>query len=248
MNDLGCIQNSPEWYAARLGMATASKVKALIAQPKKATGELKSRRDMKLQLLAEMLTSRTKDNYVSMAMEWGIENEGRARADYESETGLTVEPVGLLLHPAISRAAASPDGFVAPDGLLEIKCPETFTHLSYMEAGVVPEDYRDQMDWQMACAGPEIKWCDFVSYDPRLKPELQLFIVRRHRDDKRIAEMESLVMQALEEVAQMAEAITSRKSKTEIQLERSLEARKAFRKLHDAELMEQLRDEGIQVP
>lgn len=208
MNDLGVIQHSPEWYAARIGMVTASKVKDAIAKRKRGEGDLAARRNLKLQMLAEILTGRTTDHYVSPAMDWGVENEPRARAEYEIQTGASVEPVGLLMHPILSRAAASPDGWIQPNGLLEVKAPETWTHLEYLAEGIIPADYLDQMDWQMACAGPEIEWCDFVSYDPRLKDELQLFIVRRERNAKRIEEMEGLVMEFLEELNAMAEQIT----------------------------------------
>src|SRR5208283_4140098 len=95
------------------------------------------------------------------------------------------------IHPKIDRGAASPDGVVGKDGLIEIKCPETTTHLEYLIAGVVPEEYQPQMLWQMACTGR--KWCDFVSYDQRLPKHLQLFQARFNRDDMRIAEYETAV-------------------------------------------------------
>ena len=209
MNDLGVIQHSPEWYHARIGMVTASKVKDAIAKRKRGEGDLACRRNLKMQMLAEILSGNTTDHYVSAAMDWGIENEPRARAEYELKTGYSVEPVGLLLHPSLERAAASPDGIVAPDGLLEIKCPETWTHIEYLSEGVVPAEYVPQMMWQMACAGPEVKWADFVSFDPRLKDELQLFIVRLERDDKKIAEMEEAVIEFLSELNEMAKRITA---------------------------------------
>ena len=208
MNDLGCLQHSPEWYAARLGMLTASKITAAITKRKRGDGDLAARKRLKLTLLAEMATDLTPDNYVSPAMEWGIENEPRARAEYEIRTGSSVEPVGLLLHPEYKWAAASPDGYIAPNGLLEIKCPDTATHFEYLEGGVVPEEYRDQIDWQMACAGPEIEWTDFVSFDPRVKKDdLKIFIVRRQRDDQVIAEKEKLAVEFMDEMTQLFEQI-----------------------------------------
>jgi len=208
MNALDCIQHSPEWYAARIGMVTASKVRTAIKRRERGTGELKERRRLKFEMLSEILTGRTADHYVSPAMDWGIENEPRARAAYEFYTGRSVEQVGLVLHPTLKLAAASPDGLVEPNGLLEIKCPETHTHLAYMADGGVPEEYLDQINWQMACAGPEIEWVDFVSFDPRLKDELQLFVVRHDRDEKRIEEMEGLVVEFLEELNEMAARVT----------------------------------------
>ena len=132
------------------------------------------------------------------AMRWGTEQEPMARASYEVKTGLLVDQVGMVLHPTIDRAAASPDGLVGEDGLIEIKCPNTATHLEYLLAGTVPSRYQPQMLWQMSCTGAA--WCDFVSYDPRLPDHLQLFIVRFNRDQARIDEMEAEVRAFLAEV------------------------------------------------
>lgn len=208
MNDLGHPQNSPEWFAARIGMLTASRISAAITKRKRGEGDLAARRALKLRLLAEIATDLNADNYVSPAMEHGIENEPRARAEYEIRTGFSVEPVGLLLHPEFKWAAASPDGYIAPNGLLEIKCPDTATHFEYLEQGTIPSEYIDQIDWQMACAGPEIEWVDFVSFDPRVKnDDLKIFIVRRERDNKAIAEKENLAMAFMEEMTQLFEQI-----------------------------------------
>jgi len=208
MNDLGCIQHSPEWYAARLGMLTASKITAAITKRKRGEGDLAARRKLKLQLLSEIATGLTADNFVSMSMQHGIENEPRARAEYEVRTGYSVEPCGLILHPELKWAAASPDGYIAPDGLLEIKCPDTATHFEYIEQGAIPSEYIDQIDWQLACAGPEIAWADFVSFDPRVKnDDLKIFIVRRERDDKAISEKEELAIAFMDELTQLFEQI-----------------------------------------
>lgn len=208
MNDLGCIQHSPEWYKARLGMLTGCKIREATKQRKRGEGDLAGRRKLKLQLLAEMLTGRTADNYVSAAMDWGTENEPRARAEYEVRKGVSVEPVGLLLHPVYKWAAASPDGWITPNGLLELKCPDTATHLAYLEANVVPAEYIPQIDWQMACAGPEIEYVDFGSFDPRIESEdLQMFIIRRERDAKAIAELEESAIVFMDELTQLFEQI-----------------------------------------
>ena len=165
--------------------------------PKKG-GESQARYKYKLQLIAEICTGQAQRGFVSDAMNWGVEQETFARAAYEIKTGLSVDLVGFYIHPQIDQSGASPDGVVGKDGSLEIKCPNTATHLDYMLAGVVPEEYQPQMLWQMACTGR--KWCDFVSYDPRLPEHLQLFMVRFQRDDARIAEYEAAVRQFLSEV------------------------------------------------
>ena len=207
MNVFDCIQHSPEWYAVRRGNLTASKIAAATGQRKRGTGELAARRNMRFELLSEILRDKTTDHYVSPYMDWGIEQEPRARAEYEIRTGQSVEPLGFIFHPTLDRCGASPDGYIAPNGLLEIKCPETHNHLEYIDSGIVPVEYVPQMAWQMACAGPEIEYVDFVSFDPRLVEELQLFVIRYERDDKRIAEMEEQAIEFLSEVAQMAERL-----------------------------------------
>lgn len=244
MNDLGLIQHSPEWYQARIGMMTSCKVKDAIAKRKRGEGDLACRRNLKLQMLSEILSGRTTDHYVSQAMDWGIENEPRARAEYELKTGYSVEPLGLVLHPTLSRAAASPDGWIAPDGLLEIKCPETWTHIEYLTEGVVPSDYIPQMTWQMACAGPEVKWADFCSFDPRLNEDLQLFIVRLERDDAKIAEMEEQVTEFLSELNDMAEKLTANLKPKSLE-EKLRQSVKNTGKYTDAQMMQMLQDEVV---
>jgi len=209
MNALGIFYPEPEWYAARIGLMTSSKVHdAITPRQKGGTHELASRRNLRMQMIAEMLTGRTTEHYVSPAMDWGVENESRARVAYEYRTGKDAEPLGIVMHPDNPRAAATADGWVKHNGILEIKCPETSTHLEYLESGAIPKEYLNQIDWQMACCGPEIEWCDFVSYDPRIEAdELQMLIVRRERNVERIAEMEEAVNQFLSELIEKFEAI-----------------------------------------
>jgi hypothetical protein len=125
------------------------------------------------------------------------------------EKGVEVELVGFVLHPAIKRAGSSPDGLVGESGLVEFKVPNTTTHLEYLLAEVVPEEYKPQMMFQMACTGR--KWCDYVSYDPRLPDGVNLFVIRFERDDKVIGEMEREVEVFLAEVNELAERLLPRK-------------------------------------
>jgi putative phage-type endonuclease len=190
-------QGTPEWLAARAGKVTASRIPDVLAKVK--TGEAAARRDYRAQIVAEILTGKPQDDvFTNEAMRWGTEQEPFARAAYEIATRALVEQVGFVLHPTIERAGASPDGLVDFDGLLEIKCPKTATHLQYLEAGVVPANYQPQMLWQMACTGRD--WCDFVSFDPRLPEDLQMFKVRFTRDAARIEAMEAEVKAFLDEV------------------------------------------------
>ena len=190
-------QGSPEWLQARAGKVTASRINDVMAKIK--TGEAAARKDYKAQIVAEILTGKPQeDGFTNEAMRWGTENEPFARAAYETFANVLVDQCGLVLHPTIERGAASPDGLVGPDGLVEIKCPKTATHLQYLVDGKVPTHYQPQMLWQMACTGRD--WCDFVSFDPRLPDHLQLFIRRFSRDQTRIDEIESEVRAFLSEV------------------------------------------------
>lgn len=223
MNVLGIYYPEPEWYQARIGLVTSSKIhhaitprqknKAGEKKSKEELPELKARYNLKMQMISEMLTGLTTEHYVSAAMDWGVENEPRARAEYEYRTGHNVEQLGLVMHPTNPRAAATTDGWVAPNGILEIKCPETTTHLEYLTQGVIPEEYLDQINWQIACAGPEIEYCDFVSYDPRIteSEDLQMLIIRHERNNARIAEMEDLANVFLSELIQLFEQIKRNK-------------------------------------
>jgi putative phage-type endonuclease len=150
------------------------------------------------QLLAERLTGQPQQSYSHAAMHWGLDVEPEARRAYAFEMNLDVTPVGFVPHPTISMSGASPDGLVGEVGLVEIKCPQTATHLDIVMGGAVPDKYLAQMQWQMACTGRA--WCDFVSYDPRLSAELRLIIRRVARDEAQIAALREDVVAFLGEL------------------------------------------------
>lgn len=190
-----CEQRSPEWVAARVGKFTGSRAEDL-AMTKK--GESAARKKYKSELLCETLTGRATDHYVTSAMQWGTDQEPAARLAYEVYKNITVELVGFVDHPTIKRFGASPDGLVGEDGLVEFKCPTTAVHLEYRLAGTVPEEYQPQMLAEMSVTGR--KWCDFVSFDPRLPKHLRLFVCRFPRDETRILDLEDKVLQFLSEL------------------------------------------------
>jgi putative phage-type endonuclease len=201
MKVLSMPQGSPEWLAARAGKVTASKINELMAAKNTA-----AYKDYRAQIVAEILTGQPQESgFTNAAMQWGTEQEKFARAEYEMACDWTVDEIGIVLHPTIERGAASPDGLVSTNGLVEIKCPKTATHLQTLIDKKQPRQYENQMLWQMACTGRE--WVDFVSYDPRLPEDLQLFVHRFDRDDKRIEEIEAAVTQFLSEVDQMIDNI-----------------------------------------
>lgn len=196
-------QGTPEWFAQRLGKVTASRVSDIIAKTK--TGVSASRANYLAQLVAERLTGQAADTFKSGAMQHGTETEPQARMAYEAETGLMVTEVAMIQHPAIEMSGASPDGLVGEDGLVEIKCPNTSTHIATLMADKAPSQYIPQMQWQMACTGRA--WCDFVSFDPRMPEDMQLFIKRVPRDNALIAEYEAEVVKFLAEVQETVDKL-----------------------------------------
>ena len=197
------IQGEQGWLMARCGSLGASQIKDALATIK--SGVSASRKNMIAQLAVERLTGQPTQTFTTEAMQRGTDLEGAAREVYEFVTGNTVEQVGLIKHPTIRGTHASPDGLVGDQGCIEIKVPNSANHISYLLGGKVPPQYVHQVNWVMACTGT--KWCDFVSYDPRLPANTQMFIVRVERDRKKIAEMEIAVANFLKEVEAMVEQL-----------------------------------------
>lgn len=198
-------QGTPEWLTARRGKVTASRCADLMAKTKK--GYAASRYNYLMELVAEHVTKRCVEHYVSPAMEWGIEQQPFAQAAYEISQNCSVESVGLIVHPTIELFASSPDGLVDEHGLVEFKCPTDRVHLEYLRDGIIPEEYLPQLDAQLACM-PERQWNDFVSFNPNMPYGMQLFVRRRHRDKERIAKLEAEVHSFLGEIAAALEALT----------------------------------------
>jgi len=195
-NSLEITQGSDAWFAQRLGKVTASRVADVIAKTK--TGYSTSRDNYMAQLVCERMTNTVAESFTNAAMQWGTETEPLARAAYEAHADVLVDEVAMITHPEIEQAGASPDGLVGEDGMLEIKCPNTATHIDTLLSQTVPGKYMTQMAWQMACTGRQ--WCDFVSFDPRLPTELQLFVKRVPRDAAYIAMLEEEVKKFLVEL------------------------------------------------
>ena len=189
-------QGPPEWFAQRLGKVTASRVADVIAKTK--TGYSSSRENYMAQLVCERMTGTVAESYSNAAMQWGTETEPLARAAYEAHADVLVDEVPMIAHPTIEAAGASPDGLVGNDGLVEIKCPNTATHIDTLLSQTVPGKYNTQMQWQMACTGRQ--WCDFVSFDPRMGDGLQLFVKRVPRDNAYIQMLEEEVRKFLVEL------------------------------------------------
>lgn len=198
-------QGTEEWFAQRMGRVTASRVADVIAKTK--TGYSASREGYMVELALERLTGQRVESYTNAAMQWGTDTEPHARAAYEAHTGLLVVETGMVQHPRFDMAGASPDGLVDAAGLLEIKCPNSATHIQTLRSKKPSGKYVTQMQWQMACTGRA--WCDFVSFDPRMPEGLELFVTRIDRDDKVIAGLESEVETFLGEVDAMVQELNA---------------------------------------
>ena len=188
-------QGTPEWFALRLGKVTASRIKDVIATTK--TGYSTSRDKYMTQLLLERITNTVAESYTNDAMTWGTEQEPFARAKYEGLASTLVEQVAFVNHPTIPMSGASPDGLVMDDGLVELKCPMSHTHLESI-LGNIDDQYMPQVQWQMAVT--ERSYTDLCSYDPRFPEHLQLVIKRINRDDDYIAKLEKEVIKFLAEL------------------------------------------------
>jgi len=190
------VQGSPEWIAIRLGKVTASRVADVVARTKSGWGA--SRANYMAELIAERLTGVAAEAYTNGAMLWGTAQEPDARAAYQFLKNTEVEEVGFVPHPTIAMSGASPDGLIASEGLVEIKAPQTATHIDTLLGQKVPEKYITQIQYQLAVTGRQ--WCDYVSYDPRLPEPMRLFVRRIARDNARIAELEKEVIAFLQEL------------------------------------------------
>ena len=200
-------QRSPEWFAARLGKVTASRVADVIAKTK--SGYSTSRDNYMAQLVCERMTGTQGESYTNAAMQWGTDQEPLARAAYEAAQDVLVDETGFVIHPRIQEAGASPDGLVGMFGLIEIKCPNTATHIETILSDKVPGKYITQMQWQMACT--ERQWTDFVSYDPRMPEGLQLFIQRVDFDPEYVKTLETEVIAFLCELETKIKNLNERK-------------------------------------
>lgn len=193
-------QGSQEWLQLRLGKLTASRMADVLAAKTTA-----ARRNYMAQLVAERLTGTITESFTSGAMAWGTEHEPLARAEYEILTDSTVDQVAFIDHPTIAWCGASPDGIVSDVGLVEIKCPNTATHIDYLLGKKPPTKYLPQMTLQLACTGR--KWVDFVSYDPRMPEKHRLFVVRYTPDPAYMEKIETEARLFLDEVNTMIEQL-----------------------------------------
>lgn len=204
------VQRNDEWFSDRSGIATASRYKDVMSEPKskadKDAGNMsETAMSYALQILAEKLTGERKD-FSSRATEWGTDNEPLAIQAYSEATGNNVLECGFVRHQEIATGA-SPDGVIGLDGCIEVKCPfNSEIHLKNKLTGLVPKDYIWQVQGQMWVLGAE--WNDFVSFDPRMNINAGLSIVRVYRDEGMIAKLEDKIIKFNDKLEEMFNQLT----------------------------------------
>jgi putative phage-type endonuclease len=199
------LQGTGEWFSARIGKLTASRMAAAMSFLKNGN-ESSARYDLKVEILAERMTNNIVPKYVTAEMQWGIDHEPMAKDAFEKAAGLKVTDIGFVDHPVIEFFGASPDGLTSDGCCVEIKCPKTTTHLGWLLEGEIPEKHKPQMIVQSACTGRPVY---FVSFDPRLPEKQQLFIRKYEPMPSEISLVEEMAMQFLWEVDQMFDKITT---------------------------------------
>lgn len=202
-------QHSAEWFKVRIGACTGSRVKDALSMLKRASNgrtagdSSQARIDYMMELVLGRLTGIVPEHFVTMAMQWGIDNEQYAVAAYEVVSGNDTSKIGIAAHPRIDGFLASADRYVEGNGILEVKAPTSPVHIAYLKGGVIPAEYELQCLAELAC-DPTREWLDFMSFDPRFPPKLQTFVApRMYRNEwcNQIADMEDGVRKFLSETA-----------------------------------------------
>jgi putative phage-type endonuclease len=198
-------QGSKEWLDLRMGVITASRIKDLMTKAR-GDGLSITAQSYMYELLAESLTGESKPFFENEAMRWGTETEPQARAMYEIRNNVEVEQVAFVMSTTSARFGVSPDGLVGDKGLVEIKCPTTITQLKRSQQKDPSCDYKAQIQCQLLVTGR--KWCDFVSFDPRLDVGAGYIQHRVYRDDIYISEMNDKVIKFLVEMQKIHSNLT----------------------------------------
>jgi len=183
------IQGSEEWFAARRGKITASRLGDLMKKTKYGESTYKTR--LRMELAIERITGKSASSVVmNQAMRDGVEREPDARKLFEAVTGKEIALCGSFDHPSIVNSSASPDGLVrSEDAILEIKCPTHVTHAKNLMAKGMDKRYNFQVQFQIACT--ESTHGYFASYHPDFPGDLRIKWVRVERDDDMILDIET---------------------------------------------------------
>lgn len=226
-------QGTAAWRHQRAGSVTGSCVAEIMTKAKSGNKESKTRQGYRMKLLAERITGMLSAEVNAPSLSWGKEHEPAAVVAYElykAEHGenVFVERVGYIPHKTLDWVGTSPDGFVGEQGIIEVKCPHnSAVHLLTVTQGSkalatalalsigedpsawgtmpMPDDYIPQVQFNLWVT--ERRWCDFISYDPRVPAHLRLYVARVERDEKFIATMAEAVVKFLEELEGNVESL-----------------------------------------
>jgi putative phage-type endonuclease len=205
-------QGSEEWFAARLGKITSSRIKDVMAKGRGGAVSA-TRKNYMMELLCQRLTLQREEGFTSAAMQRGTDLEPVARAAYEIHRDEMVTEAEFILHPDHHCTGSSPDGYVGDVGLIEIKCPNTAQHIACIQSGSHDVKYEWQMQHQMFCT--EREWCDFASFDDRLPEALQLFVSRVARDDAKIVLMLEAILSFEAELQTLTDEMINKMERVE---------------------------------
>jgi hypothetical protein len=197
---------SPEQIRQRIGCLTASNMRRALAMLKNGKPS-EDRETYKRELVAERLVGYAMDHYVTPYMQHGIDNEGPAKDAYTWLTGNMIEPLPSIVHPTIPHFLATPDGRIAADIGVEVKCPTSAKFVAWKLAGVVPDEHKAQMIAQCLCAGFDA--VEFIAFDPRMPDGQQLFVRRFVPTPEEREQVEAGARAFLAEVDEMFEAFTT---------------------------------------
>lgn len=228
MRESNKFQQTGEWFNARTGKLTGSRMAAAMAYLKgkkdsKKDGEAKEskkddepkeaaeRRKLKIEILCERLTGDIVNKYVTLDMQWGNDQEPMAKEAITAKTGWVIKDLPFIEHPYIENCGASPDGLIeSENALLEIKCPTSATMVNWLLAAEdetwLPPDHIAQMVLQSACFGGIPVW--FAAYDPRLPDKQKLFMRKFQPTKAQIDEVEQEAIKFLKEVDFMFDKLT----------------------------------------
>jgi len=197
-----CEQRSEEWKKIRLGKATASHFKAIMAD---GVG----RKDYMERLVDERITGQRQDTFENAAMRWGTQTEPQAKTYYAAERKCSIQEVGFIEFDDYP-VGASPDGLIGDNGQIEIKCPNTSTHKKWAKAGILPPEHKAQVQGQLWLSNRE--WCDFVSFDPRV-PTNPMFCIRVEQDEEYIELLSEAVLVFTGEMLELEKQVRAGQAK-----------------------------------
>lgn len=197
MQIIDCEQGTPEWFAARLGIPTASAFSTILSSNKEAK-EKKTRTEYMRKLAGEIITGEPMESYSSVHMERGKVQEDEARDLYAFMSDCDPQRVGFIRN---GERGCSPDSLVGDDGGLEIKTALPHIQIDRLLRGTLPSEHKAQVQGNIWLC--ERKWWDFCSYSPKLP----LFVVRVFRDEEYIKELDASVSAFNAELAALVEKI-----------------------------------------